>query len=114
MKRLPFRFHYVSLIAGLFAVSATGCAVEATATPPVVEGEVVVSPPPPPAAEVEVAPASPGPEYFWVGGYHRWNGRAYVWIRGRYERRPHARAVWRAAHWEPRGRGHVWIEGRWD
>ena len=68
--------------------------------------------PPRPIVEVRVAP--PGPGYVWIGGYHRWDGRAYVWIPGRYERRPHARAVWRPAHWETRGRRHVWIEGRFE
>jgi hypothetical protein len=96
------------------AFAASGCYVEAAAAPPTVEGEVVVeSPPPPPPPEVEVVPASPGAEFVWVGGYHRWEGRRYAWVRGRYERRPHAQARWEGAHWEARGRGRVWVEGRW-
>ncbi len=99
------------------AFPASGCYVTARTTPPpTVEGEVYVEsepPPPPPPAEVEVVPASPGVEYVWVGGYHRWDGRRYVWTRGRYERRPHAQARWEAAHWEARGRGRVFVEGRW-
>jgi hypothetical protein len=98
----------------LAALPSTGCYVETRAVP---EGEYVVESdapmPPPPPAEVEVVPASPGVEYVWVGGYHRWDGRRYVWIRGRYYRRPHAAARWEAAHWEARGRGHIWVEGRW-
>lgn len=70
--------------------------------------------PPPPAVQVEVQPAAPGPEFYWVGGYHRWVGGRYVWVGGRYERRPHARAVWRPARWERRGRRQVWIEGGWE
>jgi hypothetical protein len=100
----------------LSAVASSGCYVEArTAPPPPVEGEVVVeSPPPPPPPEAEPPPPpSPGVEFVWVGGYHRWDGRRYVWERGRYERRPHAAARWEAAHWEARGRGHVWVTGRW-
>ena len=60
------------------------------------QGEVVVEsePPPPPPPEQEVVPASPGPEYVWIGGYHRWDGHRYVWVRGRYDRRPHANARW--------------------
>jgi hypothetical protein len=98
------------------AVAASGCYVEAaTAPPPTVEGEVVVeSAPPPPPPEVEPPPPpSPGVEFVWVGGYHRWDGRRYVWTRGRYERRPHAAARWEGAHWEAHGRGRVWVEGRW-
>jgi hypothetical protein len=103
------------------AIPATGCYVEARTRavappPPAVEGEVVVEespPPPPPPVEVEVPPPSPGVEYVWVGGYHRWEGRRYIWVRGRYERRPHAAARWEPAHWEGRGRGHVFVEGRW-
>jgi len=100
-----------------------GCAVHGnadveTAPPPpvAVQGEVVVEaePPAPPPPENEVVPASPGVEFFWVGGYHRWDGSRYVWVRGRYERRPYSDARWTSAHWEARGRGHVWVEGRWN
>jgi hypothetical protein len=83
--------------------------------PPQVELSVeAATPPPPPAIRVEVVPASPGAEFVWIGGYHRWNGSTYVWVPGRHERRPHARAVWRPARWEQRGRRHVWIEGRFE
>jgi hypothetical protein len=107
-------------LAAMFALSVMGCYVETGAAvggpPPPPAGEVVVEsdPPPPPPPEQEVVPASPGVDYVWVGGYHRWDGRRYVWVRGRYEHRPHANARWRAAHWEARGRGHVWVEGRWQ
>ncbi len=69
--------------------------------------------PPPPAPIVEVQPPPPGAEFVWVAGYHRWDGRRYVWVRGRYERRPHVRARWVPAHWEMRGNVHVWAEGHW-
>jgi hypothetical protein len=92
----------------------TGCYVEARSVPPPEEEVVVESdPPPPPPPEVEVIPASPGVEFYWVAGYHRWEGRRYVWVPGRYVRRPHAHARWEVAHWEARGRAHVWVEGRW-
>jgi WXXGXW repeat (2 copies) len=83
--------------------------------PPQAQAEVVVEgePPPPPAVVVETVPAAPGPEFFWVPGYHRWWGGRYVWVTGRYERRPHSAAVWEGAHWEARGPRHVWIEGHW-
>jgi hypothetical protein len=80
------------------------------------QGEIVVQgePPPPPPPQQESVPPSPGAEFVWVGGYHRWNGHGYGWVGGRYEHRPHAGAEWRAAHWEARGNAHVWIEGNWD
>jgi hypothetical protein len=110
---------------------ALGCAVHESASvsappPPqvVVEGQVGTggqteliiqgAPPPAPPVQTEVIAASPGPDFFWVGGYHRWNGHEYVWVGGRYERRPHANAQWKVAHWEPRGATHVWIEGNWE
>jgi hypothetical protein len=103
-----------------------GQATAAAATPPpqevAVQGqattEVVVEGPPPatPAPQAETVPPSPGLEFMWVGGYHRYDGptHRYVWVGGRYERRPHPGAQWKAAHWEPRGHQHVWIEGNWD
>lgn len=108
-------FGLVSLVA--LSVAASGCYAEATTVPPpppptaevTIEGE----PPPPPPVQVEVQPAPPAPDYYWVVGYHRWYGGRYVWVPGRYERRPHPAANWEAAHWEARGRGRVWVEGRW-
>jgi ribosomal protein L12E/L44/L45/RPP1/RPP2 len=84
--------------------------------PPAAQAEIVVEgePPPPPSPEHEVVAASPGAEFVWVPGYHRWDGHRYIWIHGRYERRPHANARWTGAHWEARGHSHVWIEGNWE
>ncbi|MGA7119308.1 MAG: hypothetical protein WBY94_04380 [Polyangiaceae bacterium] len=101
------------LLSALAGGPLAGCYAEAH-TAPVDETVYETAPPPPPTAEVEVVPVAPGPEFFWVPGYHRWNGRQYVWVRGRYERRPHSRAHWVPAHWVVRGRAHVWVEGRWE
>jgi hypothetical protein len=116
------RFAFAPAFAGVVALSSAGCYVESgppvayatTDPPPPPEGVVVEAPPPPPPVIVEAPPPAPGPEFVWIGGYHHWNGYRYVWVRGRYERRPHPRARWVAPHWEARGRGHVWIGGRWD
>ncbi len=94
------------------AASFNGCSCRVESGPPDETAYETEAPPPPPP-EPEVQPAPPGPEYVWIGGFHRWNGRAYVWVRGHYDRRPHAQARWEAAHWEHRGRAHVWVEGRW-
>jgi len=101
-------------LVALTALPLGGCYVEArTATAD--DGEVYESePPPPPAPLVEVVPVAPGPEFLWIAGYHHWDGHRYVWVQGRYERRPHPRAHWVHPHWEVRGRAHVWVRGRWE
>ena len=48
----------------------------------------------PPAAVVAVRPAAPGPRYVWIEGVHRWNGRAYAWVPGRWAMPPRGRAMW--------------------
>jgi hypothetical protein len=78
---------------------------------------IVEGPPPaPPPPQIETPPPPPSPEHVWVVGYHRWDGptHRYVWMPGRFERRPHPNAQWRPAHWEPRGNRTVWVEGNWD
>jgi outer membrane biosynthesis protein TonB len=84
--------------------------------PPPAPAEVVVEAPPPPPAPPppEPVPPPPSPEHYWVVGYHRWDGHAYVWERGHYERRPRPNARYVNGHWEARGRGHVWVESRWE
>ncbi len=99
----------------LSALLLCGCYVESgppAADPTYVESES--PPPPPPPPPPEAVPVSPGPNYVWVAGYHRWNGRSYDWQRGHYEPRPRANAQYVAAHWEKRGRGHAWVDGHWQ
>ena len=48
----------------------------------------------PPRVKVEHRGVAPSREHVWVNGYQRWDGRAYVWEPGRWEKRPHAHAVW--------------------
>jgi len=67
----------------------------------------------PPAPIVEARVVAPGPGYVWVAGYHAWNGRAYAWVPGRWERPPRARAVWVPAHWQRERRGWYLVEGHW-
>jgi hypothetical protein len=109
----------VSVITLGAAASFNGCSCHAETgggyyAPPPQETVYEQEPPPAPAPIVEVQPASPGAEYVWIGGYHRWDGHAYVWVHGRYDRRPHRDAHWAPAHWEARGHAHVWVEGRWN
>jgi hypothetical protein len=67
----------------------------------------------PPRAIVERRSERPSPRHVWIVGYHRWDGRAYVWEPGRWELPPRERAVWVAPRWEHRHDGYVFIEGRW-
>jgi hypothetical protein len=67
----------------------------------------------PPRAIVERRSPAPGPRHVWIEGYHRWDGRAYVWVPGRWELPPREHAVWVAPRWEHRSGGYVFIEGRW-
>jgi len=73
---------------------------------------VYVAVPPPPAI-VETVPAPPSPRHVWLTGYHRWDGRAYIWVPGHYEiARRHYKA-WVPGHWSQHRRGWYWVEGHW-
>jgi hypothetical protein len=93
-----------SLLLG--TVLASGLAVSASAA------DVFVSIKPP-RAVVEHRPPAPGREYVWVNGYHRWEGNAYVWTPGRWDRPPNPHAHWVAHQWVRRGNGWVMVEGHW-
>jgi hypothetical protein len=67
----------------------------------------------PPKLLVEKREPRPGVGYVWVSGYHRWDGNAYVWEKGRWEMPPHAGAKWVAPRWTHRKDGYVFVEGRW-
>ena len=67
----------------------------------------------PPATVVQVRPVSPGPRYVWVEGYQRWDGRAYVWVPGRWAVPPRVRAVWVPGRWVHEHRGWYFVEGHW-
>ncbi|HEX5229067.1 MAG TPA: YXWGXW repeat-containing protein [Bryobacteraceae bacterium] len=67
----------------------------------------------PPRAVVERRVPAPGPGYVWVGGYQRWDGNAYVWVPGRWDRPPRPHARWVAHHWVHRHGGWVMVEGHW-
>ncbi|MDR3724855.1 MAG: hypothetical protein P4K83_10250 [Terracidiphilus sp.] len=78
--------------------------------PPPPPGATMAAPPPP-VAERRGPP--PSREFVWVAGYQRWDGRAYAWVPGHYERPPRPRAVWVPHRWQHRHGGWVMIEGHW-
>jgi hypothetical protein len=67
----------------------------------------------PPAPIVETRPPAPHGHYVWVGGYHRWDGGAYVWVPGRWDVPPEGHTVWVAPRWAHRHGGYVFVEGHW-
>ena len=68
----------------------------------------------PPAPIVEVRVTAPSGRHVWVDGYHRWDGRGYVWVPGRWDLPPRAGHVWVPGHWaHHRVHGHYWVEGHW-
>jgi hypothetical protein len=67
----------------------------------------------PPAPVVQVRPVAPGPRYVWVDGYHRWDGRVYTWVPGRWVLPPRAHAVWVPGRWVHEKRGYYWVDGHW-
>jgi hypothetical protein len=96
-------------VGGVFLVAMTVSVCAAAA--PSVRAYVRIGPP---APVVEVRTAAPGPGYVWVAGYHRWDGSAYVWVPGAWQRPPRAHGRWSAGHWVHEGpRGWYFVEGRW-
>ncbi len=67
----------------------------------------------PPVPIVEARVVAPGPGYVWISGFYRWDGRAYFWVPGRWERPPSRYHAWVPGHWAQRRRGWYWVEGHW-
>jgi hypothetical protein len=105
------RHHFLTTLmnASLLTLSlaaASGCAVAAP------RGRVYVRVGPP-APVVERRIVAPGPGYVWIPGFHAWDGRAYLWRPGRWERAPRANARWVPARWVRDRRGWYLVEGHW-
>jgi hypothetical protein len=81
----------------------------ATASQAQVSLGINIGPPPRPRV-VRVMPASPGPDYAWIGGYWYPNGHHYRWHEGYWTRPPYAGARWV----EPRHDGQQYFNGYWD
>lgn len=80
----------------------------------IAQGQIVVriGPPPPRREVIPVRPVE-HPGWVWVPGFHRWDGRAYVWVPGHYVEPPRPRVRWVPGHWAERRGGWVWVEGHW-
>jgi WXXGXW repeat (2 copies) len=74
--------------------------------------EVVVVEQAPPPPRVEVIPARPYANAFWIGGFWRWQGGRHVWVNGHYEAaRPGMR--WQPHRWEQFNGRWRFVPGRW-
>jgi len=103
------RNQFFRSLMGIVVLTATLGSSAACAAP---RGRVYVRvAPPPPIVEARIV--SPGPGYYWVPGYHTWNGAAYVWVPGRWTRPPRARAVWIPGRWVRERHGWYFVEGHW-
>ena len=100
---------YGRTVAAALMVCGTIAASPACATP---RGRVYVRVAPP-APIIETRAVAPGPGYLWLPGFYRWNGAAYAWAPGRWERAPRARAVWVPGRWVRERRGWYFVEGHW-
>ncbi len=96
-----------ALVAGL---SLTTAAPVIASAPPQVHVYVNIGPPRP---IIEHRVVSPGPGYVWVSGYHRWDGHAYVWVAGSWQRPPRPSQHWVAGAWRRDSHGYYFVEGRW-
>jgi hypothetical protein len=65
-----------------------------------------------PAEPYYVRPASPYYGAVWIPGEWVWNGNAYAYVNGHWEK-PRAKRVYIAGHWSQSPRGYVWIKGYW-
>ena len=100
MRSLPRSLWAATVLAGaLWAAPAFAARVYVTVAPPA------------PIAEVRVV--APGPHHIWIAGFHRWDGRAYIWVPGRWELPPRPGVVWVPGHWRHARRGWYWVEGHW-
>jgi len=92
----------------LFYTALLGLAL--TVGPAAAQVYVRIGPPPP---VVERPGPVPRPGYVWIGGYHRWDGRRYVWVPGHYVAPPRHYHRWIPGHWAQGPRGYYWVEGHW-
>ena len=105
-----FRFLKPLVSAVILTASLTAATACASAAP---RGRVYVRVGPP-APIVETRIVAPGRGYVWIPGFHAWDGRAYRWRPGRWERGPRASARWVPARWiHDRRHGWYLVEGRW-
>lgn len=68
----------------------------------------------PPPIVLEHPTVTPRAGYVWQPGYHRWDGRSYVWTSGTWARPPYRHAAWVPGRWVNDRRGYYWVAGHWN
>ena len=68
----------------------------------------------PPRMVVERRGPPPSRNHVWSSGISQLGWQHYVWVQGRWEQPPRARARWVAHHWVHRNGGYVLVEGHWQ
>ncbi len=74
---------------------------------------VIRDTPPPPRREYIDERYRPSLRHVWVTGYWRHDGRAFVWIPGRWDLPPRGYREWSEPRWERRDGTYIFVEGRW-
>jgi len=67
----------------------------------------------PPRPVYETRGPAPGRSHVWINGYHRWDGRGYVWVPGHWDVPPRPHRRWVEHRWVKRHGGYVFVEGHW-
>ena len=101
----------VALASVPLVAALSGCAVAVRGPVPLIP--LVYVDRAPPIAYNEAISVAPGPSYVWIGGYHGWNDRDYVWNRGYWSLPARGYTRWNPGHWHRDGRGHYWVAGHW-
>lgn len=67
----------------------------------------------PPADLIDNRGNPPDKDHVWIDGYHKWDGRVFVWVPGHWDTRPQPKAKWEKAHWRKDHNQWTFVEGRW-
>ena len=99
--RMLSRFLSLAVLTGLLAIPAADARTRIY---------VRIGPPP---IVVEHQTVAPRRGYVYQPGYHRWDGRGYVWTAGTWSRPPYRNAQWVPGRWVNTRRGYYWVDGHW-
>jgi hypothetical protein len=67
----------------------------------------------PPAPLYDERGRAPSKDSVWIPGYHKWNGTVYVWVPGRWDKKPNRHSTYVAGRWRHQKDGYVFEEGHW-
>jgi hypothetical protein len=67
----------------------------------------------PPSPRLEIRPLPPSDDQVWQAGYWKWSGSKYLWVAGKWVRKPSTRAAWISGYWQRQRDGWIWKPGSW-